>query len=162
MMLETPSQMKSFFHLPSILDLPLPAPETQFLQGAKKFLEESLTENQSPQSRTEETKVVKGLWSAEEDKLLVAAVNECHPIVWDVVAEKVPGRNAIQCRERWRYRLAPNLKKSKFETWEDQLILSEQRRIGNKWTLIANKLPGRTACAVKNRWYSVLRNLNPF
>lgn len=161
-MLETPGSIKSFLHLPSILDLPLPAPESQFLHGAKEFLDTKLFDNVQDTQIKDSTKTVKGLWSAEEDRLLVAAVNECKPIVWDVVAEKVPGRNAIQCRERWRYRLAPDLKKTKFETWEDQFILMEQRRIGNRWTLIANKLPGRTACAVKNRWYSVLRNMNSF
>lgn len=101
---------------------------------------------------------LKGSWSLEEDTRLREAVANCDPILWDIVAEKVPGRSAIQCKERWLYRLHPEVKKTRFEKWEDDLIIKERNRVGNHWTLISNKLPGRTSCAVKNRWYSVLRN----
>lgn len=100
----------------------------------------------------------KGLWTHEEDLLLIEAVKSVNPIIWDVVAEKIPGRNAVQCRERWRYRLDPSVDRSPFQKWEDDFIISERKRIGNMWTLIATKLPGRTVCSVKNRWYSVLRH----
>ena len=100
----------------------------------------------------------KGIWTQEEDMLLLQAVNETKPIIWDVVAEKIPGRNAIQCRERWRYRLDPSINRTPFQKWEDDFIISERKKVGNLWTLIATKLPGRTVCAVKNRWYSVLRH----
>ena len=100
----------------------------------------------------------KGPWSEEEDQLLIEAMKDASPVVWDVIAAKVPGRSPIQCRERWKYRLKPGLNKSKFQRCEDVLILKEQRRLGNKWTLIANKLPGRTAVSVKNRWYLHLRH----
>ena len=103
----------------------------------------------------------KGSWSQHEDDLLRQAVANCSPILWDVIAEQVPGRSAIQCKERWLYRLHPEVKKTRFEKWEDDLIIRERNLHGNHWTLIANKLPGRTSCAVKNRWYSVLRNKDP-
>ena len=105
--------------------------------------------------------ITKGSWSQHEDELLRHAVSNCSPILWDVVAEQVPGRTAIQCKERWLYRLHPEVKKTRFEKWEDDLIIRERNLHGNHWTLIANKLPGRTSCAVKNRWYSVLRNKAP-
>jgi hypothetical protein len=101
---------------------------------------------------------VKGSWSPREDEQLRIAVSKCQPILWDVVAEQVPGRSAIQCKERWLYRLHPEVKKTRFEKWEDDIIIKARNIYGNHWTLIANKLPGRTSCAVKNRWYSVLRN----
>jgi hypothetical protein len=53
--------------------------------------------------------------------------------------------------------LNPEVRRSPFEKWEDELIRSEKQRIGNHWSLIAQLLPGRTACSVKNRWYTVLR-----
>ncbi|KAK8841722.1 hypothetical protein M9Y10_026667 [Tritrichomonas musculus] len=100
---------------------------------------------------------IKGIWSHEEDEKLKAAVMETSPIVWEIIASKVPGRSPIQCKERWLYRLHPDVNKAKFEKWEDDLIISERKKIGNSWTYISTKLKGRTSCAVKNRWYSVLR-----
>lgn len=149
---------------PSILSLPVPDDEERFFRqmdyqlsmqpGFKTFFQYEMS---LPQPAAMQTK---GIWSEHEDRLLADAVNAMSPVVWDVVAEKVPGRNAVQCRERWRYRLSPDVKKTRFEDWEDELIVKERSKLGNHWTIIANKLPGRTACAVKNRWYSVLRNRN--
>jgi hypothetical protein len=56
------------------------------------------------------------------------------------------------------FRIGPGLNKAPFQEWEDELIIKEREKLGNHWTSIANKLPGRTSCAVKSRWYSVLKN----
>lgn len=66
---------------------------------------------------------VKGFWNKEEDEKLIAAVSETKPCVWEIVASKVPGRTPIQCKERWLYRLHPNVNKNKFEKWEDDIII---------------------------------------
>ena len=145
--------------LPSITALPLSQFDYNFFREheAKNNIF-NIMNIENPPENTHETAVLKGAWSPEEDQKLKNAISRCDPIIWDVVAESVPGRNAIQCKERWMYRLNPDIKKTRFEKWEDELIIKERRRVGNHWTLIANKLPGRTSCAVKNRWYSVLRN----
>lgn len=101
---------------------------------------------------------VKGVWTREEDDKLRAAVMASKPVMWEVVARSVEGRSPKQCRERWMYRLHPDLKKTPFEHWEDQVIYEQKKKIGNRWTQIAAQLPGRTSCSVKNRWYTVLRN----
>ncbi|EAX99601.1 Myb-like DNA-binding domain containing protein [Trichomonas vaginalis G3] len=114
-----------------------------------------------PMPQEEQTKknyVVKGPWLLEEDECLRRAVSMSSPILWDVVAKSVRGRTPKQCRERWMYRLQPELKKTHFEKWEDELIFEQKKKIGNRWTQIALQLPGRTSCSVKNRWYTVLRN----
>jgi hypothetical protein len=72
----------------------------------------------------------------------------------------VPTRTSKQCRERWFDRLAPELKRTPFEPWEDEIISEKQREVGNKWSVIANYLPGRSPGAVKNRWYSGLKSSN--
>jgi len=144
--------------LPSIFELPFPAGDTSFFHQMDKMLNTSCDEIKSMESIGNMTK---GTWTGEEDEQLRKAVLDQKPIVWDIVAEMVPGRTAIQCKERWLYRLHPEIKKTRFEQWEDDLIVQERSRYGNHWTLIANKLPGRTSCAVKNRWYSVLRNRYP-
>jgi hypothetical protein len=77
--------------------------------------------------------------------------------VWEDVALEVGPHTASQCRERWLVKLNPDVHRSPFEQWEDDLIHNERQRIGNHWSLIAQRLPGRTAGSVKNRWYNVLR-----
>jgi hypothetical protein len=54
--------------------------------------------------------------------------------------------------------IGPGLNKAPFQEWEDELVIREREKLGNHWTSIASKLPGRTSCAVKSRWYSVLKN----
>jgi hypothetical protein len=77
---------------------------------------------------------------------------------WAAVARFVLTRTAKQCRERWFQRLAPEIRHGAFEPWEDAVILARQREFGNRWSLIAAKLPGRTPGSVKNRWYSGLKH----
>lgn len=148
------------FQLPGISELPLPEVDSLFFHrmdvAVMNMNRRNLEEIQQEESKA--AKSVKGAWSVEEDQKLIEAVTNMHPILWDVVAESVPGRTGIQCKERYLYRLHPEVKKTRFEKWEDELIMKERMKIGNHWTLIATKLPGRTSCAVKNRWYSVLRN----
>jgi hypothetical protein len=100
---------------------------------------------------------VRGSWTPHEDELLKAAVQRLGTSHWDAISSVVKGRTATQCRERWLFRLSPGLKKAPFEKWEDELIIAQREKMGNHWTAIASCLPGRTSCAVKNRWYTVLR-----
>jgi len=139
--------------LPSITELPLPAIERAFFQKYECY-NPAIPKLQF----MKRVGPVKGAWSPEEDDILRRAVACSTPVLWDVVAKAVKGRTPKQCRERWMYRLHPELKKTPFEQWEDDLIYHEKKAIGNKWTQIALKLPGRTSCSVKNRWYTVLRN----
>ena len=99
----------------------------------------------------------KGVWTQEEDNLLLKAVSKYGTEKWGTVAKSVPGREPNQCKERWFFRLSPDLKKTPFEEWEDSMIIALRTEFGNRWTMISSKLPGRSSCSVKNRWYTVLR-----
>jgi hypothetical protein len=101
--------------------------------------------------------ITHGFWHEIEDSQLRDAVRQCGVNHWESVASLVPGRTPTQCRERWMFRIGPGLNKAPFEEWEDELIIAERQRLGNRWTMIAQRLPGRTSCAVKNRWYAELR-----
>ena len=103
----------------------------------------------------------RGSWTQQEDEQLINAVHQLGAKKWTDIAKFVPTRTSKQCRERWHHRLDPELKREPFEAWEDQVIIEKQAEIGNRWALIAHQLPGRSASAVKNRWYSGLRSHHP-
>ncbi|KAL3660411.1 hypothetical protein V7S43_014564 [Phytophthora oleae] len=100
--------------------------------------------------------LVKGPWSVEEDALLMEMMLKGYDN-WRQVSNSIPGRTAKQCRERWRNRLDPSINKSPFTEEEDEAIQQAYEKYGNRWTQIAELLPGRTEDAVKLRW----KALNP-
>ena len=103
----------------------------------------------------------RGAWTQQEDEQLMAAVSQLGPKKWIDIAKFVPTRTSKQCRERWHHRLDPQIKHEPFEPWEDRVIIEKQQEIGNRWSVIAQQLPGRSASAIKNRWYSGLRSHHP-
>ncbi|KAM3340266.1 hypothetical protein P3S68_030136 [Capsicum galapagoense] len=56
------------------------------------------------------------------------------------------------CRLRWLIYLRPHVKRGDFDPDEVGLILRLHKILGNRWSLIAGRLPGRTANDVKNYW----------
>ncbi|ETW09789.1 hypothetical protein, variant [Aphanomyces invadans] len=64
---------------------------------------------------------------------------------------------AKQCRERWKNHLDPSINKGPYSSDEDMLLAAAYAELGNRWTQIANRLPGRTEDSVKMRW----KVLNP-
>ncbi|GMF45166.1 unnamed protein product [Phytophthora fragariaefolia] len=100
--------------------------------------------------------LVKGHWSPHEDDLLrrLVATEQKN---WGDVASKIPGRTSKQCRERWHNHLDPQIVRGAYTPEEDRLILEAQARLGNRWSVIAAMLPGRTEDAVKIRWKSHCR-----
>ena len=98
--------------------------------------------------------LLKGKWTEGEDKQLTAVVLEGYDH-WGKVAEKMPGRTAKQCRERWSNYLDPALLKTPFTQEEDEKLIVLQRVNGNKWALISREMPGRTENSVKLRFNSL-------
>jgi hypothetical protein len=144
-MIPVPSCLAPSARIPSILSLPLSDADAKRFPECPSFRVIA----KSPQ--------VRGSWSEDDDENLLHAVSGHATIAWDAVAAKVGNHTAKQCRERWLVKLNPEVRRSLFEKWEDDLIRAERLRIGNHWSVIAQLLPGRTACSVKNRWYTVLR-----
>uniref|UniRef100_A0A0D3BCY6 Uncharacterized protein n=1 Tax=Brassica oleracea var. oleracea TaxID=109376 RepID=A0A0D3BCY6_BRAOL len=56
------------------------------------------------------------------------------------------------CRLRWLNYLKPTIKRGKLSSDEVDLLLRLHKLLGNRWSLIAGRLPGRTANDIKNYW----------
>ncbi len=50
--------------------------------------------------------------------------------------------------------LDPDVKKGIWTEAEMKILRDSQRELGNKWSEIAKRIPGRNENSVKNRWYN--------
>ncbi|XP_047320213.1 transcription factor MYB1-like [Impatiens glandulifera] len=102
--------------------------------------------------------VRKGAWTEEEDTLLSGYILKHGEGKWHLIPKNA-GLNRCRksCRLRWLNYLSPNIKRGTFAYDEIDLIIRLHNLLGNRWSLIAGRIPGRTANDVKNFWNSHLK-----
>jgi hypothetical protein len=94
-------------------------------------------------------------WTAEEDDLLSQLVQETDD--WLEIAARFPGRSAKQVLSHWKKVANPLIVRGSWTGDEDKLILQWVFQNGpQKWSNLAEHLPGRIAKQCRERWFNHL------
>ncbi|XP_023911881.1 transcription factor MYB1 [Quercus suber] len=101
--------------------------------------------------------VIRGAWSAWEDNILKSYIKIHGEGKWTDLPQRAGLRRCGKsCRLRWLNYLRPDIKRGNFSKDEEDLIIKLHKLLGNSWSLIARRLPGRTDNEIKNYWNTIL------
>ncbi|KAI4999927.1 hypothetical protein ZWY2020_004516 [Hordeum vulgare] len=115
------------------------------------------SEDGQAQTTTAPPPLKRGPWTAEEDEVLARFVAREGEGRWRTLPRRAGLlRCGKSCRLRWMNYLRPDIKRGPIAEDEEDLILRLHRVLGNRWSLIAGRLPGRTDNEIKNYWNSHL------
>ncbi|KAK1256877.1 Transcription factor MYB12 [Acorus gramineus] len=95
----------------------------------------------------------RGPWTPKEDGILIQYIQSHGEGNWKILPKEAGLlRCGKSCRLRWMNYLRPDIKRGNITPEEDELIIRLHCLLGNRWSLIAGRLPNRTDNEIKNYW----------
>ncbi|KAG8096289.1 hypothetical protein GUJ93_ZPchr0013g33916 [Zizania palustris] len=99
----------------------------------------------------------RGRWTAEEDEMLAGYIAKHGEGSWRSLPKNAGLlRCGKSCRLRWINYLKAGVKRGNISREEEDVVIKLHATLGNRWSLIASHLPGRTDNEIKNYWNSHL------
>jgi hypothetical protein len=100
---------------------------------------------------------LKHKFTNDEDEWICTQVKLLGTSAWTEIAKSIPNRTPRQLRERWRHYLRPGVVSSPWSPEEDRVLMEQYHRLGPRWALMREALPGRSDAAIKNRFALITR-----
>lgn len=125
---------------------------------SEKFSEKPDSPIDSVQTKNEKKKKQRRKaqsWSSLEDQLLLSGVEKYGISNWVEIAKHVGTRSRKQCRERYVNHVCPSIDNRNWTLQEDLFILKAHGQMNDRWCTIAKTLKGRTARAIRNRYFTL-------
>ena len=102
-------------------------------------------------------------WTLHEDRLVrqhataqglhLSSTVEESRLVWQLLAQQLPGRQPAEIRNRWEASLNPSRVKGAWDDLEDERLRTAVATHGpHDWNVIASEVDGRSAKQCRERW----------
>jgi len=108
--------------------------------------------------RSLNTSMMRGKWTAEEDKQLREAVRRYGQKNWQQVAHCLKDRTGQQCLHRWQKTLNPDIRRGRWSPTEDMRLTLAVKAYGRspRWVMVQKHIPGRTDVQCRERWVNII------